>query len=450
MSFDVDILDFAYLTGLDEMSFTMEENLESGWVSVRPKVFDEKERHKFVFIVAWNDVEGKFAITCHNRTVQRRSAFLLEPVLDGNSAADKCAKGPAAQRHDEPLKAAKVRAHSAPKGRTATKASKQVGNSPTSECFSHAFGSWDIVTPKVLDMELVEPVDIALSPEDVEPEDGDSSGGSSHEDFSWAGLFSFQDLKAAHHQLCAVNSDLGPCLPVFPEELSAGVWTVLFGSGGMSQRETDTLCYQLQVYLGHALDTCGWKILSQVLFAEGDDDTDEYYESLSELRQKGYEDALERAKRSMQEVSPHFFLIPPAPRFLVAVLCLSKPSSHIFIFIFFQEGTRTNRRLSRAPKSVLVFWDCNLYSPPLPLTPPPSPPSHCCELPSVVAHSQACNMIWSGQTPHCSWLSSLKGVTWKQNNHKWSKKKKERCVSAEVQIVQVGRVLTQKVQYLVT
>lgn len=280
----------------------MEENLESGWVSVRPKVFDEKERHKFVFIVAWNDVEGKFAITCHNRTVQRRSAFLLEPLFDGNSTADKCARSSAATRHDELHKAAKVRPHSVPKGRAATKASK-VGSPHTSECFSHAFGSWDIVTPRALDAELLDPVDVLLSPDDVEPEDGDSSGSYCREDFSWAGLFSFQDLRATHHQLCAVNSDLEPCLPLFPEEQS-GVWTVLFGSTGVSQRETDALCYQLQVYLGHALDTCGWKILSQVLFAEGDD-TDEYYESLSELRQKGYEDALNRAKRSMQEVSPH-------------------------------------------------------------------------------------------------------------------------------------------------
>lgn len=272
--------------------------MESGWVSVRPKVFDEKERHKFVFIVAWNDIEGKFAITCHNRTVQRRSA-LLDPLLDGNSggsAGDKRTKSSVTTRKDEVLKAAKVRSHSVPKGKATTK----VDNSQTSECFSHTLGSWDIVTPKVLDIEILDPVDVLLSPGDVEPEDGD---GSCREDFSWAGLFSFQDLRAAHHQLCAVNSDLEPCLPPFPEEQS-GVWTVFFGAAGVPQRETDALCYQLQVYLGHALDTCGWKILSQVLFSEGDD-TEEYYESLSELRQKGYEDALERAKRRMQEVSQH-------------------------------------------------------------------------------------------------------------------------------------------------
>lgn len=269
------------------MSFTMEDNVESGWVSVRPKVFDEKERHKFVFIVAWNDIEGKFAITCHNRTVQRRST-LLEPLIDdapsAASVADKHAKCPVITTKD-----ARVRPHSVPKGKTATKTTK-VG-------VSHTFGSWDIVSPKVLDMEILDPVDLQLFPDD-EPSDSENN---SREDFSWAGLFSVQELRAAHLQLCAVNSDLDPCLPSFPEEQS-GVWTVLFGAPGVSQRETEALCYQLQVYLGHALDTCGWKILSQVLFSEGDD-TEDYYESLSELRQKGYEDAQERAKRGLQEVN---------------------------------------------------------------------------------------------------------------------------------------------------
>uniref|UniRef100_A0A672HVV0 Junction mediating and regulatory protein, p53 cofactor n=1 Tax=Salarias fasciatus TaxID=181472 RepID=A0A672HVV0_SALFA len=163
------------------MSFTMEDNLESGWVAVRPNAFEEKEKHKFVFIVAWNEVEGKFAITCHDRTVQRRS----------------------------------------------------FGRDPPEDC-------------------------------------------------SWAGLFSFQDLRAVHQQLCSVNSILEPCLPVFPEE-PAGMWTVLFGPAEVPETEMDELCCRLQVYLGHALDTCGWKILSQVLFTENDD-PDEYYESLSELR----------------------------------------------------------------------------------------------------------------------------------------------------------------------
>ena len=291
----------------------MEDNLESGWVSVRPRLFDERERHKFAFIVAWNDVEGKFAITCHNRTVQRRATF-LDPLLDcspgaavppapGASGAEKHAKSPGTKRRDE----AKVRPHSVPKGKPTTKPGAgdmkglKASGSQTLECISHTLGSWDIVTPKVIDIEILEPVDVLLSPDDSDPGDPDASG---REDFSWAGLFSFQDLRAAHLLLCSVNSDLEPCLPCFPEE-PTGVWTVLFGPTGVSQRETEALCYQLQVYLGHALDTCGWKILSQVLFSGGDD-TEEYYESLSELRQKGFEEVQDRAKRRMQEVRSAF------------------------------------------------------------------------------------------------------------------------------------------------
>uniref|UniRef100_A0A8C0B5Z3 JMY n=1 Tax=Buteo japonicus TaxID=224669 RepID=A0A8C0B5Z3_9AVES len=112
----------------------------------------------------------------------------------------------------------------------------------------------------------------------------------------WAGLFSFQDLRAVHQQLCSVNSELERYLPAFPEEPS-GVWTVLFGAPELSEQEMDALCYKLQVYLLHSLDTCGWKILSQVLFTETDD-PEEYYETLSELRQKGYEEVLQQ----------HFFL----------------------------------------------------------------------------------------------------------------------------------------------
>lgn len=264
--------------------------MESGWVSVRPKVFDEKERHKFVFIVAWNDIVGKFAVTCHNRTVQRRSTFL---DLDSSPASEKRPKSPNRAKTDGTCQAGRAGPHHFVSEGTNTRSSGAGDKTSAFEC--HTLGSWDVVTPKAgLDIEVLEAVDVP-SPED--PADCEPSG---REDFSWAGLFSFQDLRAVHQQLCAVNSDLEPCLPSFPEEQS-GVWTVLFGGPGMSQRETEAVCYQLQVYLGHALDTCGWRILSQVLFSESDD-AEEYYESLGELRQKGYEDALEAAKKRMQEV----------------------------------------------------------------------------------------------------------------------------------------------------
>uniref|UniRef100_A0A8D0L9X6 Junction mediating and regulatory protein, p53 cofactor n=1 Tax=Sphenodon punctatus TaxID=8508 RepID=A0A8D0L9X6_SPHPU len=203
-------------------AFALEETLEADWVAVRPHAFHEREKQKFVFIVAWNEIEGKFAITCHNRTAQRQRSGSRE------------------LRRSSPEHRAKA-------------------GSPTVRRSS------------------------AAGPP-----------------CSWAGLFSFQDLRAVHQQLYSVNSELEPCLPVFPEEPS-GMWTVLFGAPELSEPELDTLCYQLQGYLGHCLDICGWKILSQVLFTETDD-PEEYYESLSELRQKGYEEVLQRARKRIQEL----------------------------------------------------------------------------------------------------------------------------------------------------
>uniref|UniRef100_A0A673AQE6 Junction mediating and regulatory protein, p53 cofactor n=1 Tax=Sphaeramia orbicularis TaxID=375764 RepID=A0A673AQE6_9TELE len=256
------------------MSFTMEDNLESGWVAVRPNAFEEKEKHKFVFIVAWNEVEGKFAITCHNRTVQRRS-FGRDPLAEAASQDGDKTKWP-----ESPVR-------SPSKGR---KGSKSPSAKPSPVRIQTGVKS--AASPVSPDIEVLSP-----SPDCLDLEELDSL---SREDCSWAGLFSFQDLRAIHQQLCSVNSDLEPCLPVFPEE-PAGMWTVLFGPAEVPETEMDELCYSLQMYLGHALDTCGWKILSQVLFTENDD-PDEYYESLSELRQSGYEEALNRSTKHLQEL----------------------------------------------------------------------------------------------------------------------------------------------------
>ncbi|XP_067464710.1 junction-mediating and -regulatory protein-like [Thunnus thynnus] len=266
------------------MSFTMEDNLESGWVAVRPNAFEEKEKHKFVFIVAWNEVEGKFAITCHNRTVQRRSFGSREATSqDGDKT-----KWPESPSRDKVSKGGYREAKNKSPSVTASKAS------PVKTVIKSA------PSPLSPDTEVLRsPREDQLSPslDSLDLEELDSL---CREDCSWAGLFSFQDLRAIHQQLCSVNSDLGPCLPDFPEE-PAGMWTVLFGPAEVSESEMDELCYSLQVYLGHALDTCGWKILSQVLFTENDD-PDEYYESLSELRQSGHEEALNRATKHLQEL----------------------------------------------------------------------------------------------------------------------------------------------------
>lgn len=275
------------------MSFTMEDTLESGWVAVRPNVFDEKEKHKFVFIVAWNEVEGKFAITCHNRTVQRRTAA-RNPVPEV-TVFQEAAEGPLSAVEDR-RKALNSPVKDERESATACGADDGTTKNPTRS------PSQLNILSKAVDIEDSDPTGSKgeLRTPDADLADSDHFDAGSREHYSWAGLFSFQDMKAVHLQLCSVNSDLESCLPPFPEEPS-GVWTVLFGLPEVTQREVEALCYQLQVYLGHALDTCGWKILSQVLFTETDD-PEEYYESLSELRQKGYEEAVLRAKKRLHEV----------------------------------------------------------------------------------------------------------------------------------------------------
>ncbi|KAF1389064.1 hypothetical protein PFLUV_G00069580 [Perca fluviatilis] len=275
------------------MSFTMEDNLESGWVAVRPNAFEVKEKHKFVFIVAWNEVEGKFAITCHNRTVQRRS-FGRDPPAEATGKDGDKTKWPESpvRVSKSPSKGAKEAVFRGPKTKSVMSTKPSPVKIPT--VITSAASP---VSPDTEMLKSLREGQLSPSMDSLDLEELDSLG---MKDCSWAGLFSFQDLRSIHQQLCSVNSDLEPCLPVFPEE-PAGMWTVLFGPTEVTETEMDELCYSLQMYLGHALDTCGWKILSQVLFTENDD-LDEYYESLSELRQSGLEEALNRASKHLQEL----------------------------------------------------------------------------------------------------------------------------------------------------
>uniref|UniRef100_A0A8C8VIQ0 Junction mediating and regulatory protein, p53 cofactor n=1 Tax=Pelusios castaneus TaxID=367368 RepID=A0A8C8VIQ0_9SAUR len=293
-------------------AFALEETLEADWVAVRPHAFLEREKHKFAFIVAWNEIEGKFAITCHNRTAQRQRSSSREVRRSSSGGPEHGAGAPASRRipaSGADFGPARSSSHpradsllrSADKGAAAgaeallkspLRAKASPVRRPPRATPSRAGAAEEI---EVLELVKDEPV----APLGAEPAaEADSPG----EECSWAGLFSFQDLRAVHQQLCSVNSELEPCLPVFPEEPS-GVWTVLFGAPQLSEQEMDALCCRLQVYLGHSLDICGWKILSQVLFTETDD-PEEYYESLSELRQKGYEEVLQRARKRIQEVRP--------------------------------------------------------------------------------------------------------------------------------------------------
>ncbi|KAM9509600.1 junction-mediating and -regulatory protein isoform 2-T2 [Guaruba guarouba] len=292
-------------------AFALEETLEADWVAVRPHAFQEREKHKFVFIVAWNEIEGKFAITCHNRTAQRQRSGSRELRRGGPAGPEPRASskaGSPAVRRDSglPRSSSHLRAEPGLRGaavESLPKSPLRTKSSPARrpQRGPEAAGAAEEI--EVLELGKEEAATtLSLPPSPLQAaEPGALDAETTGEECSWAGLFSFQDLRAVHQQLCSVNSELEPYLPAFPEEPS-GMWTVLFGAPELSEQDMDALCYKLQVYLVHSLDTCGWKILSQVLFTETDD-PEEYYESLSELRQKGYEEVLQRARRRIQEIS---------------------------------------------------------------------------------------------------------------------------------------------------
>ncbi|XP_068280365.1 junction-mediating and -regulatory protein-like [Nyctibius grandis] len=301
-------------------AFVLEEMLEADWVAVRPHAFQEREKHKFVFIVAWNEIEGKFAITCHNRTAQRQRSGTCE-LYRGGPAGPVVTAAPKAGiptvsrvlawRTGSSLArgSSHLRAEAGLRGFERGAAAEALTKSPLHAKSSPAWrplrgpeavGAAEEIEVLELGKEE-EAASLSLPPSPLQAAESSAPDAEPvGEECSWAGLFSFQDLRAVHQQLCSVNSELEPYLPAFPEEPS-GVWTVLFGAPELSEQEMDALCYKLQVYLLHSLDTCGWKILSQVLFTETDD-PEEYYESLSELRQKGYEEVLQRAHRRIQEL----------------------------------------------------------------------------------------------------------------------------------------------------
>ncbi|XP_075595000.1 junction-mediating and -regulatory protein isoform X2 [Balearica regulorum gibbericeps] len=294
-------------------AFAVEETLEVDWVAVRPHAFQEREKHKFVFIVAWNEIESKFAITCHNRTAQRQRSGSREVYRGGSAspearAASKASiptlsKGPdsgLARGSSHLLAEARLRGAAA---EALPKSSLRAKSNPAWRPLRgpEVAGAAEEIGTLELGKEEEEAASLSLPPSPLQAAESAAPDAEPvGEECSWAGLFSFQDLRAVHQQLSSVNSELEPYLPAFPEEPS-GMWTVLFGAPERSEEEMDALCYKLQVYLLHSLDTCGWKILSQILFTETDD-PEEYYESLSELRQKGYEEVLQRARRRIQEL----------------------------------------------------------------------------------------------------------------------------------------------------
>lgn len=45
-----------------------------GWVAIRSDLFQDTGRYKMGFLVQWSEMEGAFAVICHNRTLQQKKS----------------------------------------------------------------------------------------------------------------------------------------------------------------------------------------------------------------------------------------------------------------------------------------------------------------------------------------------------------------------------------------
>ena len=111
----------------------------------------------------------------------------------------------------------------------------------------------------------------------------------------WSGAFSFRELKAIHEQLALVHPSLGPYVPDLPIE-PYGLWAY-FSS---SEPPNDTICDEIHQYLRIAVDVCGQSLVISTLFEENS--YENYYENISELKRRVYDEAVHNAEDQLQNV----------------------------------------------------------------------------------------------------------------------------------------------------
>lgn len=111
----------------------------------------------------------------------------------------------------------------------------------------------------------------------------------------WSGAFSFSEIQSIHEQLSLVHPSLGPYLPELPEE-PRGLWAYIANS----EPPNDNICEQIHNYLKIALDVSGQKLLIDTLFEEHT--YDEYFENVSELKRRGYDEAVNNAEDELENV----------------------------------------------------------------------------------------------------------------------------------------------------
>lgn len=102
-------------------------------------------------------------------------------------------------------------------------------------------------------------------------------------------------MKGIHEQLCLIHPSLGQYLPPLPVE-PQGLWAYLYSQ----EPASGDICLHLEQYLKTALDICGQGLLLSTLFEEHT--YEEYFERISELKRRNYDEAVSAAEDQLQNV----------------------------------------------------------------------------------------------------------------------------------------------------
>lgn len=112
---------------------------------------------------------------------------------------------------------------------------------------------------------------------------------------AWTGSFTFSELRGIHDQLSLVHPSLGQYMPPLPAE-PRGLWAYF----AQVEPPDESICVEIHRYLSTALEICGETLLINTLFDEHS--LDEYFEKVSELRRRGFDEAVGRAEEELDSV----------------------------------------------------------------------------------------------------------------------------------------------------
>jgi len=112
---------------------------------------------------------------------------------------------------------------------------------------------------------------------------------------AWTAAFTFGELRGVHDQLSLVHPSLGQYLPPLPAE-QRGLWAYFVHV----EPPDESICVDIHRYLNVALDVCGETLLINTLFEEHS--LDEYFEKISELRRRHFDEAVARTEEQLDSV----------------------------------------------------------------------------------------------------------------------------------------------------